>query len=164
MLSRATISSCTTNYILKKYDFALINVHSGIMSLLISFLYASVLIESDQNILDLTSENEEKIPVEKAVCKFCSKTFETGNMFKAKCMCPNALTHEECILNWSGVKGNNECDVCEQEVQSFSVDWHLVVSNQLQKPIKRGWISRLKRYSPLLLTIFIFFLVFCFGI
>ncbi|CAL5416758.1 unnamed protein product [Camellia sinensis] len=66
-------------------------------------------------------EGDEEIFEEEAVCKFCFDILKEENILKTECKCGNALVHEECAANWSRTRGNNYCDSCEQEVQTFPV-------------------------------------------
>ncbi|CAL5347703.1 unnamed protein product [Camellia sinensis] len=66
-------------------------------------------------------EGDEEIFEEEAICKFCSDILKEENILKTECKCGNALIHEECAANWSRTRGNNYCDSCEQEVQTFPV-------------------------------------------
>ncbi|KAI3470015.1 hypothetical protein Pfo_026678 [Paulownia fortunei] len=62
----------------------------------------------------------EKIPKEEAICRFCFNEFQ-ANMLKTNCKCKFALLHESCAIEWSHKKGNNKCDVCEQDIQNIPV-------------------------------------------
>ncbi|XP_028057881.1 uncharacterized protein LOC114261773 isoform X1 [Camellia sinensis] len=66
-------------------------------------------------------EGDEEIFEEEAVCKFCFAILKEENILKTECKCGNAFIHEECAANWSRMRGDNYCDFCEQEVQTFPV-------------------------------------------
>ncbi|KAI8003242.1 Trihelix transcription factor ASIL2 [Camellia lanceoleosa] len=66
-------------------------------------------------------EGDEEIFEEKAVCKVCFDILKEENILKTECKCSIALIHEECAANWLRMRGNNNCDSCGQEVQTFPV-------------------------------------------
>lgn len=66
-------------------------------------------------------EGDEEIFEEEAVCKNCFHHLKEENILKTECKCGNALIHEECAATWLRTRGNNNCDSCGQEVQTFPV-------------------------------------------
>ncbi|THG19536.1 hypothetical protein TEA_027442 [Camellia sinensis var. sinensis] len=66
-------------------------------------------------------EGDEEIFEEEAVCKNCFHNLKEENILKTECKCGNALIHEDCAAKWSRTRGNNNCDSCGQEVQTFPV-------------------------------------------
>lgn len=66
-------------------------------------------------------EADEGIFEEEAVCKNCFHHLKEENILKTECKCGNALIHEECAATWLRTRGNNNCDSCGQEVQTFPV-------------------------------------------
>ncbi|PIN25387.1 hypothetical protein CDL12_01859 [Handroanthus impetiginosus] len=72
-------------------------------------------------VLQLEAGEVEKIPKEEAICKFCFKIFQEDNALKTKCKSNFTLIHESCATECSQKKGNNQCDVCEQDVQKIPV-------------------------------------------
>lgn len=68
-------------------------------------------------------------------------------MLKTKCLCPSTFTHEQCLLDWFTAKGDKQCDVCEQQVETFRVDWRIMSSHstdEVKKRNKMDWILRCK--------------------
>ncbi|KAI3470012.1 hypothetical protein Pfo_026675 [Paulownia fortunei] len=92
-------------------------------------------------------EKDEKIPKEKAVCKFCYNIFEDDNVLKTKCKCKFTLIHEECAVIWSREKGNNKCHQCDENIYDIYVTLSRADKGKLiEKPVphKRScnWIGR----------------------
>ncbi|CAK9158693.1 unnamed protein product, partial [Ilex paraguariensis] len=61
-------------------------------------------------------EDDEEIPKEESVCKYCINLFPEENVLKTKCHCKTTLVHDHCRL-----EGNKECEVCVHEVQNVLV-------------------------------------------
>ncbi|CAK9158695.1 unnamed protein product, partial [Ilex paraguariensis] len=66
-------------------------------------------------------EDDEEIPEELAVCKFCFNKFVEENVLKTKCNCKTGLAHDKCASHHFNELGNNMCEVCDQEVETTPV-------------------------------------------
>ncbi|KAL9162123.1 hypothetical protein ABFS82_07G068500 [Erythranthe guttata] len=65
-------------------------------------------------------EEVKKIPKEEAICKFCFHIY-TDDMLETKCKCKFSMIHQPCAVEWFQKKGNNKCDVCEENIQNISI-------------------------------------------
>ncbi|CAK9161800.1 unnamed protein product, partial [Ilex paraguariensis] len=62
---------------------------------------------------------DEEIPEELALCKFCFNIFAEENVLKTKCNCKTGLVHDKCASHHFNEIGNNMCEVCDQEVETI---------------------------------------------
>ncbi|KAL7106067.1 hypothetical protein ACP275_07G088000 [Erythranthe tilingii] len=66
------------------------------------------------------SEEVEKIPKEEAICRFCFDVYQ-DNMLQTKCKCKFVMIHQTCEVEWTKKKGNDKCEVCEQDIQNIPI-------------------------------------------
>uniref|UniRef100_A0A7N0R8P7 RING-CH-type domain-containing protein n=1 Tax=Kalanchoe fedtschenkoi TaxID=63787 RepID=A0A7N0R8P7_KALFE len=67
----------------------------------------------------------EDLPEEEAICRICFVELCVAGRqtLKLECSCRGelALAHQDCAVKWFSVKGNQTCDVCNQQVQNLPV-------------------------------------------
>ncbi|KAH7294297.1 hypothetical protein KP509_28G064800 [Ceratopteris richardii] len=65
-----------------------------------------------------------EVSEDEAVCRICMLELEEGReTFKMECSCKGELSlgHQDCIVKWFSVKGNNVCDICHTVVTNLPV-------------------------------------------
>lgn len=61
---------------------------------------------------------------EEAICRICFvELSEGGETLKMECSCRGELAyaHRECAITWFRTKGDNKCEVCQEEVRNLPV-------------------------------------------
>ncbi|KAL8048490.1 hypothetical protein ABFX02_07G069800 [Erythranthe guttata] len=88
-----------------------------------------------------------KIPKEEAICKCCFDVY-TDDMLETKCKCKFAMIHQPCAIEWLQKKGDNKCDVCEEDIQNISivVSWDHMSSTRTTNNKEHNKISTSKRF------------------
>lgn len=87
------------------------------------------------------AEDHKEVSEEEAICRICLLGLhEGGETLNLECRCKGglALAHTACAVKWFSIKGNSNCDICNNQVRNLPVilfrrSSSLISSNEMEE-------------------------------